>query len=61
MVDINKERFRVTGIQYQTTNESENSVEIAVNPTNTGSLQVKSNIVKHVQQQNTEYPPSHLN
>ena len=34
MVDINKERFRVTGIQSQTTNESENSVEIVVNPLN---------------------------
>ena len=61
MVDINKERFRVAGIQSQTTNESGYSVEIVVNPPKNGSLQVKSNTLKRIRQQNTEYPPSHLN
>ena len=41
MVDINKERFRVPGIQSQTTTESENSVNVVVNLPKNGSLQVK--------------------
>ena len=54
MVDINKERFRVTGIQSQTTDESGESVAIVVDQPKNGSLQVKPNIVKRVHQQNTE-------
>jgi hypothetical protein len=61
MVDITKERFRVTGIQSQTTNESGDSMEIDINPPKNGSLQVKSNIVKRIEPQNTEYPPCLLN
>lgn len=51
MVDINKERFRVPGIQSQTTTESENSVNVVVNLPKNGSLQVKLSGI----QQNTEY------
>jgi hypothetical protein len=54
MVDINKERFRVPGIQSQTTSESENGVDIVVSPPKNGSLQAKSN---RIRQQNTEYAP----
>ena len=51
MMDINKEHFRVIGIQSQTTYESGDSVKIVVNPSKNGSLQVKSNIFKRIQQQ----------
>jgi len=62
MVDINKERFRVTGIQSQTTDESGESVAVVVDPPKNGSLQVKPNIIKRAHQQNTEslFSPSQL-
>jgi len=40
MVDIDKERFQVVGVQSQTSNESGESPDIEVIPRN-GSLQVK--------------------
>jgi hypothetical protein len=53
MVDINKERFRVAGVQSQTSNESGASPDIDVIVPKNGSLQVKPVTAKAVE--NTEF------
>jgi hypothetical protein len=53
MVDINKERFQVAGIQSQTSNESGASPDIDVTVPKKGSLQVKPINAKVLQ--NTEF------
>ena len=62
MIDITKDRFRVPGVQSQTSNESGPSQENEDIAPKSSSLQIKSvNRMKRVQQ-NTEYshPPSQL-
>jgi hypothetical protein len=61
MIDMTKERFRVPGVQSQTSNESGFSPdEVDIAATN-GSLQIKPvNRMKRVHQ-NTEYRTLHLN
>src|SRR5271170_236418 len=56
MVDINKERFQVAGVQSQTSNESGASPDIDIIVPKNGSLQVKP--VKAKAQQNTEFGSS---
>ena len=53
MIDIHKGRFRVSGVQSQSTNESHNSTEISDHETSNGSLKLKPTIIKQIQ--NTEY------
>jgi hypothetical protein len=53
MVDINKPRFQVAGVQSQTSNESGASPDIDVIDPKNGSLQVKPVNRKAVQ--NTEF------
>ena len=58
MVDINKERFQVAGVQSQTSNESGASPDVHVIVPKNGSLQVKPVNSKAVQ--NTEFALSQL-
>jgi hypothetical protein len=55
MIDLTKERFRVPGVQSQTSNESGFSLDEVDITTTNGSLQIKPvNRMKRVHQ-NTEY------
>src|SRR5439155_20107631 len=53
MIDINKERFHVSGVQSQTTDESYHSTEVSVHEPSNGSLKLKPTVIKRIQ--NTEY------
>ena len=54
LADITKERFRVSGVQSQTTNESSGSPDAFMEKSN--SLQVKPVIEKRIQ--DTQYFPT---
>jgi hypothetical protein len=49
MVDINKERFQVAGVQSQTSNESGQSPDVDIIVPQNGSLEVKPVNAKHEQ------------
>ena len=49
MLDINEERFYVSGVQSLTTNESYNGTEVSVHGPSNGSMKLKPTAIKRMQ------------